>query len=196
MLAASAALAATAAPPWRRRRRPRQKGPPVWLDLDQQELDDAYDQSKYAANLQQIVKRYATNSEAVRKRLGKPVRLAYGPTPIEGLDLYPARGQNAPIHVFIHGGAWRSGTAEASAYQAETFVRAGAHYIAVDFNNVLETKGDLMPMADQVRRALAFIYKNAASFGGDRIASFLSGTPPAGIWRASCSRPTGRSSSA
>ena len=29
---------------------PRIKGPPVWLDLDQQELDDAYDQSVYAFN--------------------------------------------------------------------------------------------------------------------------------------------------
>ena len=54
----------------------RQKGPLVWLDLDQQELDDAYDQSKYAANLAQIVKRYATNSEQVRARLGAPKRLA------------------------------------------------------------------------------------------------------------------------
>jgi len=175
MLAASAALAATSGPALAQAPAPRQKGLPVWLDLDQQELDDAYDQSKYAANLQQIVKRYATNSEAVRKRLGNPVRLAYGSTPIEGLDLYPARGQNAPIHVFIHGGAWRSGLARDSAYQAETFVRAGAHYIAVDFNNVVETKGDLMPMADQVRRALAFIYKNAASFGGDPNRIFLSG---------------------
>ena len=153
----------------------RQKGPLVWLDLDQQELDDAYDQSKYAANLAQIVKRYATNSEQVRARLGAPKRLAYGATPVEGLDLYPSRKQNAPVHVFIHGGAWRSGLARDSAYQAETFVHAGAHYIAVDFNNVVETKGDLMPMADQVRRALAFIYKNAASFGGDPNRIFLSG---------------------
>ena len=153
----------------------RQKGPLVWLDMDQQELDDAYDQSKYAANLAQIVKRYATNSEQVRTRLGAPKRLAYGATPIEGLDLYPTRKQNAPVHVFIHGGAWRSGLARDSAYQAETFVHAGAHYVAVDFNNVLETKGDLAPMADQVRRAVAWIYRNAASFGGDPNRIFLSG---------------------
>jgi arylformamidase len=153
----------------------RQKGPRVWLDLDQQELDDAYDQSKYAANLQQIVKRYATNSEQVRARLGAPKRLAYGPTPIEGLDLYPTQKPNAPVHVFIHGGAWRSGLAKDAAYQAETFVNAGAHYLAVDFNNVVETKGDLMPMADQVRRALAWVYKNAASFGGDQNRIYLSG---------------------
>ena len=153
----------------------RQKGPLVWLDLDQQELDDAYDQSKYAANLAQIVKRYATNSEQVRARLGAPKRLAYGATPVEGLDLYPSRKQNAPVHVFIHGGAWRSGLARDSAYPAETFVHAGAHYIAVDFNNVVETKGDLAPMADQVRRAVAWVYRNATSFGGDSNRIFVSG---------------------
>ena len=32
----------------------RPKGPLVWLDMDQQELDDAYDQLKYAANAQQL----------------------------------------------------------------------------------------------------------------------------------------------
>ena len=153
----------------------RQKGPLVWLDMDQQELDDAYDQSKYAANLAQIVKRYATNSEQVRARLGAPKRLAYGATPVEGLDLYPSRKQNAPVHVFIHGGAWRSGLARDSAYPAETFVHAGAHYIAVDFNNVVETKGDLAPMADQVRRAVAWVYRNATSFGGDSNRIFVSG---------------------
>jgi arylformamidase len=178
MLAAASAVAATggtalaqapgAAPA-------RQKGPRVWLDLDQQELDDAYDQSKYAANLAQIVKRYATNSEQVRARLGAPKRLAYGPTPIEGIDLYPTARPNAPVHVFIHGGAWRSGAAKDSAYQAETFVNAGAHYLTVDFNNVLETNGDLAPMADQVRRAVAWVYKNAASFGGDQSRVYLSG---------------------
>ena len=151
------------------------KGPRVWLDMDQKELDDAYDQSKYAPNLQQIVKRYATNSEAARQRIGAPTRLAYGSTPIEGVDVYRTPRSNAPIHIFIHGGAWRSGSAKDSAYQAELFVHAGAHYVAVDFNNVIETKGDLMPMADQVRRAVAWIYKNAMSFNGDANRIYLSG---------------------
>src|SRR5689334_17957101 len=61
----------------------RKKGPLVWLDMDQAELDAAYDQSKYAANLAQITKRYATNSEGVRVRLGSPQTFSYGPTAIE-----------------------------------------------------------------------------------------------------------------
>ena len=36
---------------------PREKGPLVWMHMDQTELDDAYNQIKYAPNLPQIVKR-------------------------------------------------------------------------------------------------------------------------------------------
>ena len=60
---------------------PRPKGPRVWLDMDQKELDDAYDQSVYAPNRDQLSKRRSSNSELVRERLGAPKRVAYGATP-------------------------------------------------------------------------------------------------------------------
>ena len=151
------------------------KGPLVWLDLDQKELDDAYDQSVYAPNLRQITGRYVTNSNAVRERIGAPKRLSYGATPIEGLDLYATPKPNAPVHVFIDGGAWRSGLAKDYATPAEMFVHAGAHFAVPDFNNVIETKGDLMPMAQQARTAVAWVYKNAQSFGGDPNRIYVSG---------------------
>jgi arylformamidase len=153
----------------------RAKGPTVWLDMDQAELDAAYNQSKYAANLSQITKRYASNSEAVRTRLGAPRRFSYGSTEIEALDLYPTQRSNAPIHVFIHGGAWRGGLARNFAYAAELFVHSGAHYIALDFINVLQAGGSLLPMAEQVRRAVAWVYRNAGSFGGDPERIYVSG---------------------
>ena len=43
----------------------RVKGPRVWLDMDQAELDDAYDQAVYAPNRDIIIKRCARNSELV-----------------------------------------------------------------------------------------------------------------------------------
>jgi arylformamidase len=154
---------------------PRVKGPAVWLDMDQAELDAAYDQIKYAPNLPQIVKRYATNSEAVRARLGAPRRYAYGPTAIEALDVYTTKRTNAPINIFIHGGAWRGGLAKDSGYPAELFVHAGAHYVVPDFINVVEANGNLTPMAEQVRRAVAWVYRNAQSFGGDPNRIYVSG---------------------
>lgn len=108
-----------------------EKGPRVWLDLDQRELDDAYDQMKYDPNLPQTVKRCAINSELVRARLGAPKRFAYGTTPIEGLDVYATRRPNAPVNVFVHGGAWQRYAAKDYAFPAELFVNAGAHFASL-----------------------------------------------------------------
>jgi arylformamidase len=153
----------------------RVKGPRVWLDMDQKELDDAYDQSVYAPNLQQIVNRYATNSEIARARLGAPQRHAYGSASIEGLDIYRTKQPNAPINVFIHGGAWRAGLAKNSAFPAELFVRAGAHFVVPDFAWVQNVDGNLLPIADQVRRAVAWVYRNAQTFDGDASRIYVSG---------------------
>ena len=151
------------------------KGPAVWMGLDQVELDAAYDQSEYAPLLGQIIKRYASSSAATRARLGEPQRVAYGPTEHEKLDIYRAKQAGAPVYVFIHGGAWLSGAASAYAFPAEMFVHAGAHYVALDFVSVKETGGDLGVMADQVRRAIAWVYKNAGEFGGDRQKLYVGG---------------------
>ena len=154
---------------------PRAKGPRAWLDLDQAELDAAYDQTVWAPNREQLVRRYATQSDAVRARLGAPRRFAYGAAPVEGLDLYAAGRVSAPINVFIHGGAWRAGLAKNYAFPAELFVRAGAHFVVPDFAVVQDVGGSLMPMADQVRRAVAWVYRNARGFGGDPDRLYVSG---------------------
>jgi arylformamidase len=147
----------------------------VWLDMDQRELDDAYNQIKYAPNLPQILKRYASNSDAMRRRIGEPRRESYGPTDIERLEIYSPKATNAPVHIHIHGGAWRQRPATEYAFPAEMLTKAGAHYILPDFVSVDETKGDMTPMVQQVRRAVAWTIKNAASFGGDPSRVFLSG---------------------
>jgi arylformamidase len=144
------------------------KGPIVWLNMDQQELDDAYDQIVYAPNRDQVGKRRLANSAAALLRIGKPLRFAYGPTPIEGLDVYRTSKPNAPIGIFVHGGAWRNGSASEFTCLAEPFVQAGANFVVLDFTNVDAEGGNLFPMVEQVRRAVGWVYRNADKFGGDR----------------------------
>ena len=73
----------------------RKKGPLVWLDMDQKELDDAYDQSVYAPNQQLIATRRRVASEAMLKRI-TPERVAYGSSEDERLDIYKTTRADAP----------------------------------------------------------------------------------------------------
>ncbi len=129
----------------------------------------------YAPQMRRTVKRLESLSEEVRSRLGTPLRRSYGPSPIERLDVYPAARPDAPVFVFVHGGAWREGEAGNYAFPAELFVNAGAHYVVLDFIGLKEAGGDLRIMAEQVRRGIAWVYRNAASFGGDRDRIFVGG---------------------
>jgi len=150
------------------------------MDMDQIELDAAYDQSSYAPMGPVINKRRATNSAAFRARHGEPRREAYGPSAIEKLDIHRTDRSNAPIFVFIHGGGWINGNAANASDSAEMFVDAGAHYVALDFINVQEAGGDLRVMADQVRRAIAWVYKNARLFDGDANRLYIGGASSGG----------------
>jgi arylformamidase len=163
----------------------RAKGPLVFLDMDQQALDDAYDQEIWAPNRGLIVERRKAASERARAILGQPKRVAYGPGEHEGLDIFSCGIKGAPVNVFVHGGAWRRNVAADYALQAEGLVRAGAHCVIIDFINVDQANGDLFPMYEQVRRALAWVCRNAKSFGGDPgriyISAHSSGSHLAGV---------------
>src|SRR4029079_18655680 len=99
----------------------------------------------------------------------------YGPTPVEALDVFPARTSKAPIFVFVHGGAWTSGGAKTSDFPADIFVNAGFNFVVLDFIAVGAAQGDISVMAQQVRNAIAWTYKNAATFSGDRSRFFVGG---------------------
>ena len=91
----------------------------VFLDYTQAELDAAYDQAAYQPNIQQLRDRWISNSERTRSRVGLPERHAYGPTEVEKLDIFRAKAPApAPIFMFIHGGAWRAGSAKTYAAPA------------------------------------------------------------------------------
>jgi len=156
------------------------KGHRVFLDYDQAELDAAYDQAAYAANREQLIARRESESAAARARLGAPERVAYGAAEIEQLDIYRAAGERQPVFVFIHGGAWRAGWAEGFAAPAEMLGDAGAHYVVPDFSWVQDAAGDLQVLADQVCRAIAWVYRNAVGFGGDPSRLYVGGQSSGG----------------
>jgi arylformamidase len=145
----------------------------VFLDYDQQELDRAYDQQAWAPNRDHVIARNALASEAVRARIGAPLTFAYGPGAVETLDVYRTARPSAPVMILLHGGAWRSGRARDYAFAAEMFVEAGAHHVVPDFATAMEAGLD--GMVAQVRRAVAWVRNNAATFGADPDRIYLAG---------------------
>ena len=154
---------------------PRPKGPLVFLDMDQQALDDAYDQEVYAPNRALVVERRKAASERARARArARPSAWPTGRARSRRSTSSTAATKGAPVNVFVHGGAWRRNMAADYALLAEPLVRAGAHCVILDFINVDQAKGDLFPMYEQVRRALALVWRNAESFGVDRDRIYVS----------------------
>jgi arylformamidase len=182
--AAMAAAPARAAEECRLGPPPHRKGPPVFLDYDQIELDASYDQVSYEPLIAQVSQRLASSSETTRARIGAPRRVAYGPSDVEKLEIYRTSQPHAPVFVYMHGGTWRCGAAKDAGFPAEMFVNAGAHYVALDFIGVQAVGGDLGVLATQVRRAIAWAYKNAESFGGDPERIYVGGHSSGGhLWR-------------
>jgi arylformamidase len=157
-----------------------EKGLPVFLDYDQAALDAAYDKAAFAPNREQLIKRRIRDSELTRLRIGEPERVAYGPADIERLDIYRTERDAAPVFIFIHGGAWRSGRSKDFATPAEMILAAGVHYVVPDFAWVQDVGGSLMVLADQVRRAIAWVYRNAVRFGIDPTRLYVGGQSSGG----------------
>jgi arylformamidase len=121
----------------------------------------------YEPALRAAVGRLEQRSAAAYQHLGPPLRFSYGASAAEHVEVFAAARPDAPVFVFVHGGAWREGEAGNYAFPAEMCVMAGAHYATLDFINVREAGGDPRIMAEQVRRGIAWVYRHAASFGGD-----------------------------
>lgn len=149
-------------------------GPKVWLEMDQAALDAAYDQSVWAPNQQAVHARRNVASEEAFARL-KPKRFAYGESAIEGFDFYPAGKAGAGILIFIHGGAWRSGVSRNFAHLADTFTGFGLNCAVLDFTSIDDAAGNLLLMAKQVRSAVAWIARNAATLNVDADRIFIAG---------------------
>ena len=161
--------------------------PKVYLDYTQAALDAAYDQRVYAANREEIVAWYAAESARVRARLAHRRSVPYGAGEDETLDIFPAAAapaaKGAPVHIHIHGGRWTIFSKDEESFIAPTFVSAGAACVVPDFSNIPKVR--LPEMVAQVKRAIAWVWSNAASFGGDperlHVSAHSSGAHLAGV---------------
>ena len=116
--------------------------------------------------------RNARDSAEVRARLDCRLNVAYGPSPDEILDIFPA-GDNTPVIVYVHGGAWTRWSKDENSYQAPVFVDAGAAFVSVNF--ALAPQVSLDELVRQNRATVKWVYDHALDFGANPSRLYIAG---------------------
>lgn len=173
---------------------------PIYRQYDRDALDAQYNARATVPDVDVFLKQYAEASRQARETLPCTLDVAYGEHPDETLDIFPAAPGSAtpaPVFVFIHGGYWRALNKSDSSPMAPAFTRAGAVVVAVNYS--LAPAVTLDHIVDQNRRALAWIWRNIARYGGDPARIHISGSSAgghlcamllAGGWQASAGIPS------
>jgi arylformamidase len=120
-----------------------------------------------------IFARWAEQAAATRRLRACLIDLPYGDSSGEKLDLFPARGESAPLFVFIHGGYWRSLDKSDFSWIAPPFVAEGVAVALLNYGLAPRT-----PMEDIVRQvlhALAWLYRRADRYDIDPTRIFVGG---------------------
>jgi arylformamidase len=149
-------------------------GETIFFGYDRAALDREYNNSAKIANAAEYLARYPVESVRARETLPARLDLRYGPNPGETLDVFLPAGRGPwPVHVFIHGGYWRSLDKADFSFVAHGLQPAGV-LVAV-INYALIPTVDMDELVRQVRAAVAWLHRNVAPLGGDPTRLTVSG---------------------
>ena len=79
------------------------------------------------------------------------------------LDIYSPGTTNAPVVIFVHGGAWRAGSKSSVASMPGHFNRKGYVFVSVGYS----LSGSADRQANEVAQAVNWVRANIAKYGGN-----------------------------
>lgn len=152
---------------------------------------DLYRNRDFIPDFDEIVVETAARSRELAARVNIRSDVPYGPGPRERMDIIcpPRPVKGAPLHVFIHGGYWRSGSKEDHWLIAAPVLAAGGIAAIVTYDLMPGTR--LGAIVGQVRAAVRHLAAMAPDLGADatrltasghsagaHLASYLAATGP------------------
>ena len=135
-----------------------------WRSFDAVSLEKAYNPQKSVENFSQFQTHRTAISRECRKNMKSYLDVAYGPNELQKIDIYPANNFS-PVHLFFHGGYWRTQDKKNFAFLARTLVPQGVTTIIVNYD--LCPKVSLDEVVESSRNAIEWTYKNVEKYNGD-----------------------------
>jgi arylformamidase len=117
--------------------------------------------------------RWQESSARARSTMTCHLDVAYGASPGEALDIFPARKGDGSALLFIHGGYWRSLDKKDFSFLAPALVDAGVSLVVANYD--LCPKVTIGHIVQQMLAASAWLYRNAERYGMDEDRLFVSG---------------------
>jgi arylformamidase len=132
--------------------------------LDAEQLEQQYNLIALRPDFHTaIAADWERRSAALRDRARARLGLRFSDDPRDLLDLFLAGSGTAPVIIFIHGGYWQRGTKEMYSFIAEPFIANGIAVAVLDYNLCPTVR--LPEIAPQIRRAMAWLWRNARALG-------------------------------
>ena len=145
--------------------------------MDRAALDKLYNNRAAVPTHPDDMARWSAASLQARRSISARLDLRYGPHPREVLDLFTVPEAGRPLVVFIHGGYWQALGKDDFSFVAAGFAGGAAGDIAnaAVLNYPLAPEADMDAIAASVRRALTWLWREAAALGFDRDRICVSG---------------------
>lgn len=116
-------------------------------------------------------------SQAVIRTTSCILDQPYGTDRLQRLDIFPpppdTACSDAPVLMFFHGGAWRSGCKEWMAFMAPAVLALSAVFVSVSYR--LAPRNRYPDQLHDALSAVAWVHRNIRRFGGDAGRIFVGG---------------------
>ena len=140
-------------------------GEAIYRGYDRAALDAQYNNRARIPEYVGYFERWLAWSAETRAALPGGRDIAYGVLPVETLDIFPAERHDAPILIMIHGGYWYSLDKHHDSFVAEGCRPHGVATVVINYGLSPDYRMD--EIVRQNRAAAAWVWRNAASIGGD-----------------------------
>jgi len=144
-----------------------------WGGFTAAELEWQYNPRETVPEFMTHFDRFVKLSDETRAQLKPKIDVRFGDGPKETMDVFLSPDAGAPVHIFFHGGYWRSQDKKDYAFVARDLVAAGFTVICANYD--LCPDATVAEITQQAVRCVKYVYQHVGEFNGDQDRISISG---------------------